>query len=61
MNKTTMEKIMSKTSAINTAATSKRELTEADLALVSGGTPSAAKSSPAPAPVVISIIAVLIG
>ena len=39
---------MSKTNAINTAATSERELTEDDLALVSGGKPSAAKSSPAP-------------
>jgi hypothetical protein len=39
---------VSKTNAINTAATSERELTEDDLALVSGGKPSAAKSSPAP-------------
>jgi hypothetical protein len=30
---------MSKTNAINTAATSERELTEDDLALVSGGKP----------------------
>jgi hypothetical protein len=37
-----MERIMSKTTAINTAATSERELTEDDLALVSGGKPSAA-------------------
>jgi type VI protein secretion system component Hcp len=32
-----MEKTMSKSTAINTAATSERELTEDDLALVSGG------------------------
>jgi hypothetical protein len=36
------------TTEINVAATSERELTEDDLALVSGGKPSAAKSSPAP-------------
>jgi hypothetical protein len=39
---------MRKTTAINVAATSERELTEDDLALVSGGKPSAAKSSAAP-------------
>lgn len=39
---------MSKTSYGGAAATSERELTEDDLALVSGGKPSAAKSSPAP-------------
>ena len=38
-----MEKIMSKSNDTPT-----RELTEYELALVSGGQPSAAKSSPAP-------------
>jgi hypothetical protein len=32
-----MEKIMSKTNAVNAAATSERELTEAELELVLGG------------------------
>ena len=42
--------LMSKTNHTwyGAAATSERELTEDDLALVSGGKPSAAKSSPAP-------------
>jgi type VI protein secretion system component Hcp len=39
---------MSKTTATKVAATSERELTEDDLALVSGGKPSAAKSSATP-------------
>ena len=38
---------MSKTTICNSEASS-HELTEDDLALVSGGKPSAAKSSPAP-------------
>jgi bacteriocin-like protein len=38
---------MSKTIAINTSATSEHELTEDDLALVSGGKEGAPKSSPA--------------
>jgi bacteriocin-like protein len=42
-----MEMIMSKTAICNSEASS-HELTEDDLALVSGGKPSAAKSSPAP-------------
>ena len=40
--------LTSKTTSYGAAATSERELTEDDLALVSGGKPSAAKSSPAP-------------
>ena len=43
-----MEKIMSNNTSYSAIATSERELTEDDLALVSGGKPSAAKSSPAP-------------
>jgi hypothetical protein len=43
-----MEKIVSNNTSYGAIATSERELTEGDLALVSGGKPSAAKSSPAP-------------